>query len=60
MCISKVGLASLRHVWVEYKNKVPDVSDSNQNIGASCNTKLNLPEIKDLCIKSTEKLVRDE
>ena len=27
-CISKAGSLSLRQVWAEYKNKVPDVSDS--------------------------------
>ena len=60
ICISKAGLVSLRHVLAKYKDRVPDVSDSNQNIGELCNTKLKLPESKDLCIKSTEKLVKDE
>ena len=58
--ISKAGVASLRHVLAKYKDRVSDVSDSNQNIGELCNTKLKLPEFKDLCIKSTEKLVKDE
>ena len=60
MCISKAGVASLRYVLAKYKDRVSDVSDSNQNIGELCNTKLKLPEFKDLCIKSTEKLVKDE
>lgn len=60
ICISKAGVASLRHVLAKYKDRVSDVSDSNQNIGELCNTKLKLPELKDLCIKSTEKLVKDE
>lgn len=60
ICISKAGVASLRHVLAKYKDRVSDVSDSNQNIGELCNTKLKLPEFKDLCIKSTEKLVKDE
>lgn len=60
ICISMAGVASLRHVLAKYKDRVSDVSDSNQNIGELCNTKLKLPEFKDLCIKSTEKLVKDE
>lgn len=60
ICISKAGVASLRHVLAKYKDRVSDVSDSNQNIGELCNTKLKLPEFKDLCIKSTERLVKDE
>ena len=60
ICISEAHLASLRHVRAEYKDKVPYVPDSNQNIGASCNTKLKLTEFKELCIKSTKKVVKDE
>ena len=45
-CISKAGPLRLRQVWAEYKDKVPDVSDSHRNIGTSCNSKLKLPNLK--------------
>ena len=46
ICISKAGPSSndmlrhakLRDAWVEYKDKVPDVSDSHQIIGTSYNS----------------------
>ena len=44
--ISKTGPSSLRRVWAEYKDEVPDVSDYHQNIGTSCNSKLKLPNLK--------------
>ena len=37
--ISKSGPLSLRQVWAEYKDNVPDVSDSHRN-ESSCNSKL--------------------
>ena len=40
--------------------KVPDVLDSNQNNETSCKSKLKLSEVKDLHIKSSEKLFKDE
>ena len=40
MFISKIGLSSLRDDCVKYKDKVPDVSDSNQNAETMCNSKL--------------------
>ena len=60
MGISKTGHSSLRHVWKEYKDKTPDVLHFHRNIGVSCNSKLSLPKYKDLCIKSTEKVLKDE
>ena len=33
-------------VWAEYKDKLPNVSDSHRNIGTSCNSKLKLPDSK--------------
>ena len=48
-CISKAGFSSLRQVWAEYKDKVPDVSDSDRNIGISCNSKVKLPNLK-ICV----------
>ena len=32
-CISQVGPLSLRQVWVQYKDKVPDISDFHRKIG---------------------------
>lgn len=37
----------------QYKDKLPDVSDSNQNAESTCNVKLKLTGIKDIFI--TEK-----
>ena len=53
-CISKAGPPSLRQVWAEYKVKVPDVLDSHQNIGTSCNSKLKLPNSK-ICVSKLQK-----
>ena len=46
MCIFKAGLSSLSDGWTKCKEKVPDVSDSNQNIEAICNSKLKITELK--------------
>ena len=59
MCI-KVDLSSLRHVPAEYKDKVPDVSNSHRNIEKLCNSKLSSPKFKDLCVASIRKLLTDE
>ena len=40
MCISKVSLLRLRHIWTIYKDKLPDMSHFLQNITASSNSKL--------------------
>ena len=40
MCIFKAGLSSSYDGWVKYKEKVPDVSDPNQNVETTCNSKL--------------------
>ena len=34
------GLSSSYDDWVKYKEKVPDVSDPNQNAKTTCNSKL--------------------
>ena len=47
MCISKAGLSSLRDDWAKYKNKRPDVSDSNQNVETTCNPKCKLTGLKE-------------
>ena len=41
-----VGPLSLRPVRAEYKDKVPDVSDSHRNIGTLCNSKLKFPNLR--------------
>ena len=35
MCIFKAGLPSLSDGWAKYKEKVPDVPDSNQEVEAT-------------------------
>ena len=39
MRIFKAGPSSL-YGWAKYKEKVPDVSDPNQNVEKTCNSKL--------------------
>ena len=56
MCIFKPGLSSLNDNWAKYKEKVSDVSDSNQNVQTTCNSKLKFIEIKDLFIKGWQKV----
>ena len=40
MRIFKAGLSSSYDDWEKYNEKVPDVSDPNQNIETTCNYKL--------------------
>ena len=40
MCIFKAGLSSSYDCWAKYKEKVPDVSDPNQNVETTYNSKL--------------------
>ena len=40
MCIFKAGLLNLYDFLVNYKEKVPDLSDPNQNFETTCNYKL--------------------
>ena len=42
MSIFKAGLRGSYDAWAEYKEKVPDVSDLNQNVETKCNSKLKL------------------
>ena len=43
MCIFKAGgLSSSFDGWAKYKEKVPDVSDLNQNVETTCNSKLKI------------------
>ena len=46
MCISKSCLSSLRDDQAKYKDKVPDVSDSNHNVQATSNSKSKLAILK--------------
>ena len=39
-CIFKAGLSSSCDGWEKCKEKVPDVSDPNQNVETICNSKL--------------------
>ena len=40
ICIFKAGLSSLYDGWAKYKEKVPDLSDPNQNVKTTCNSSL--------------------
>ena len=40
MRIFKAGPSSSYDGWAKYKEKVPDVSDPNQNVEKTCNSKL--------------------
>ena len=61
MCMFKAGLSGLSGGWTKHKEKVPDVSDSNQSIETICNSNSKLQNLKDLFIKKgAEKLVKDE
>ena len=50
---TKIGAPStlVSYVWTKYKDEVPDVSGSNQNIETSCKNKLKLTKPKDLCFE---------
>ena len=40
MCIFKAGISSSYDCWAKYKEKIPYVSDPNQNVDTTCNSKL--------------------
>ena len=61
MRIFKTGLSSLSDGWAKYKEKVPDVSDSNQNVETTCNSKFKFAELKRFINeKGTETIVTDD
>ena len=60
MSISKAGPSSLKDDRAEYKDKSPDVSDSHRNIRTMSNLNLKLSKFNNLCIESTEKLLKDQ
>ena len=53
--IFKAGLSSLSDGWTKYKEKVPDMLDSNQNVETTCNFKLKLTKLKDPFMKRVQK-----
>ena len=55
MRIFKAGLSSLSDGWTKYKEKVPDMLDSNQNVETTCNFKLKLTKLKDPFMKRVQK-----
>ena len=55
MYIFKAGLSNLNDGWEKYKEKVPDVSDPNQNVETTCNSKLKFGELIDLFMKKVQK-----
>ena len=56
MCIFKAGLSGLSDDRAKYKEKVPDVSDSNQNVETTSNSKFKFIELKDLFIKRVQNI----
>ena len=61
LCIFKAGLSHLSDGWAKYKQKVPDMSDSNQNLEIISNSELKFAELKDFFIKRVQKkLVKNE
>ena len=55
LCIFKAGLSSLGDGWAKYKQKVPDLSDSNQNLETTCNSKRKFTELNNFFIKRVPK-----
>ena len=55
MCVLKAAFSSLYDGWAKYKEKVPDMSDPNQNVETTCNSKLKFTELKDLFIERVQK-----
>ena len=51
---------NFRDIRAIYRDTVPDISHSNQNIETSCKSKLKLTKLKDLHIKSLDELVKDK
>ena len=45
VCASSRHLSSSSDAWVKYNEKVLDVSDSNQNVETTSNSKLKLTEL---------------
>ena len=41
--------------WAKYKQEVPDMSDCNENLEITCNSKLKFGELKDFFTKRVPK-----
>ena len=56
-CIFEAGLSRVSECLAKYKWKVPDMSDSKQNVATTCTSKLKCTEFKnkDLLIKRMQK-----
>ena len=58
VCIFKPGLSSSYDGWAKYKEKVP-VSEPNQNVETTCNSKLKLHNLKIYspkgCVKTSQR-----
>ena len=54
--VSLDGLSSLSYDWAKSKEKVPDVSDSKQNVETTFSSKFQFIEHKDLFIKMVQKI----
>ena len=52
----KSDLSKLSNGWGKYKEKVSGVSDSNQNVETSCNSKIKFTELKDFSSKGSWKI----
>ena len=60
MCIPNYGLSSSRHARDKHKDKVVNVLHSNQNIGVSYMSKLNLTKLKDIYTKMRKELDKNK
>ena len=54
-CIFRAGLSSSYHGWTKYKDKVPDISDPNQNVETTYNSKLKIHNLKIYSLKGCRK-----
>ena len=54
-CTFKAGLSSLSDCWEKYEAQILDVSDSNQNVETTCNSKSSLQNLKIFSSKGCRK-----
>ena len=57
MCIFTAALSSSSDGWTKNKEKVPDVSNSNQNVETTWNSKLKFTEYQDSLIKRVQRKI---
>ena len=60
ICIFKAGLSSLSDDWAKYKEKLPDVSDSNHVLKQDAISISSLQDLKIYSSKECRKLAKDE